>query len=85
MVTTTSTSSDYAQYFKDVRGSHKLDQFVLSHMPIHPDAVARWCKGNIHGHLHNNLVGDPRYLNVSVERICYTPIALEDIETLREE
>lgn len=76
---------DYARYFKDVRGSHKLDNYVLTHMPIHPDAVAHWCEGNIHGHLHNNLVGDCRYLNVSVERINYTPIAFEDIETLRRE
>lgn len=76
---------DYAKHFYDIRGSHKLDNFIMSHMPIHPESVARWCKGNIHGHLHNNVLGDPRYLNVSVERINYTPIAFEDIETLRKE
>lgn len=79
---------DYAPYFKDVRGSHKLDNFVLSHIPIHPDSLARWTKGCIHGHMHNNLVmrncnddpePDVRYINVSVERINYTPIAFDDI------
>ncbi len=75
---------DYTPWFYDVRGSHKLDNFVLTHIPIHPDSLARWTRGNIHGHLHTGLVylnnePDPRYINVCVERINYTPIALEAI------
>jgi calcineurin-like phosphoesterase family protein len=86
---------DYMPYFYDIRGSHKLSDYILSHVPIHPDALTnRWCRGNIHGHLHNNLIKvedvnggmcvDMRYINVSVERINYTPIALEAIESLRD-
>lgn len=90
---------EYTPYFYDIRGSHKLDNFILSHIPIHENSVARWCGGNIHGHLHNervrrrmmeygNCVGtevDPRYYCVSVEQINYTPIAFEDLKILIKE
>jgi calcineurin-like phosphoesterase family protein len=76
--------SQYAQVFKDVRAYHILDKFILSHIPIHPESLSRW-KANIHGHLHDNLVGDPRYYNVSVERLIdYTPIDFEEIKSYYE-
>jgi calcineurin-like phosphoesterase family protein len=71
-----------------IRGNHdifKLGNLVLSHVPIHPDAITnRWCNGNVHGHLHGKLVmadgfPDPRYVNICVERIYYTPATLEDV------
>lgn len=65
--------SQYAQIFKDVRATHSLDNIILSHVPIHPMSLDRW-KGNVHGHLHNNVIPDKRYYNVSVERINYTPV-----------
>lgn len=77
--------SAYEKYFKDVRGSHQLDKFILTHIPVHPDSLSRW-HANVHGHLHTrqvlNLVDkvDPRYFNVSMERIDYVPIALEDLK-----
>lgn len=76
---------DYLPYFDDIRGSHKLDKFILSHIPIHPNHMARWAAGNIHGHLHDNLVmlgdaPDTRYINVCVENIGYTPIAFEELK-----
>lgn len=76
---------DYLPYFDDIRGSHKLDSFILTHIPIHPESLARWADGNIHGHLHSRQVmkskhhPDERYINVSVEQINYTPIAFEEI------
>ena len=86
---------DYLPHFDDIRGSHKLDNFIISHIPIHPESLARWCSGNIHGHTHNNLVMkdgydedrnfcansvvDERYINVCVENINYTPIDFEEI------
>jgi len=70
--------SQYAQYFKDIRGSHVLDKMVLTHIPIHPDSLSRWT-ANIHGHTHSNSIPDNRYYNVSVEQINYTPIDFEQI------
>lgn len=32
---------EYLPYFEDIRGSHKLGNFILSHIPIHTDSIAR--------------------------------------------
>lgn len=71
---------DYAEHFYDVRASHKLGNFILTHIPVHPDSITnRWCAGNVHGHMHNNVIDDPRYHNVSVERINYTPYPFDEL------
>lgn len=31
-----------------------VDQFILSHIPLHPDCVTDRFKVNVHGHLHSN-------------------------------
>ena len=78
--------SQYMKYFKDVRASHQLSGMLLTHIPVHPESLARWGI-NLHGHLHTNVVkdfmGNPdtRYFNVSVERINFTPISLETIKS----
>lgn len=88
---------EYTPYFKDIRGTHKLDNMLLSHIPVHPDSLARWCGGNAHGHLHSNRVMlpkfdtkgnanvDPRYFCASVEQINYTPISFEEVKRLMKE
>lgn len=65
--------------FKEIHGVRVLNGLVMTHIPIHPASLGRFA-GNVHGHIHNNEGGDygPRYLNVSVEVIGYTPISLED-------
>lgn len=73
----------YFDLFDDVRGYVQRKGFIMSHIPIHPESLGRWGV-NIHGHLHNNLVmngdkPDPRYENVSVERIDFRPILLDVI------
>ena len=79
--------SQYAQYFSDVRGVARLDNFVMSHVPLHPDSLERWGV-NVHGHLHHREVKmslsqlpDFRYYSVCMERLDdYTPISLEDLK-----
>jgi len=85
--------SAYLQYFKDIRGSHLLDNMLLTHIPVHPDSIRRL---NIHGHLHGNRVMkkvmkmvngapewtdeiDPKYYNVCVEHHNFTPVPFETI------
>ena len=86
------SANQYLKYFKDIRGSHQLAGFILTHIPIHPDSLSRW-SANVHGHLHTNKVmvrgfnnkpiePDARYINVSLEQINFTPIALEDLVQL---
>ncbi len=45
----------YLRYFKDIRGSHQFDGILLTHIPVHPESLARW-GFNVHGHLHANRV-----------------------------
>lgn len=80
--------SKYAEHFKDVRGSHVVDNLLLTHIPVHVQCLSRY-EANVHGHLHyreiqkgTSTIPDPRYFNVSVERINYTPI---DLASLRQE
>jgi len=78
---------DYSPFFEDILGSHKLDDLILSHIPLHPDSIARWCGGNVHGHLHGTRVLEPkwgkidtRYFCVSVENIDFRPIELGELK-----
>lgn len=81
--------SDYLPYFKDIRAYHVMNGMILSHIPVHESNLYRFGT-NIHGHLHSNRVKvkvryphketeiiDPRYFNVSVEQIDFTPILFE--------
>lgn len=77
----TAKLSQYLPYFRDIRGSHQFSGILMTHIPVHVDSLARWGV-NIHGHLHYNQVGDPRYFNVSMECLDdYTPISLEEIKS----
>jgi calcineurin-like phosphoesterase family protein len=81
--------SQYAKYFKDVRAYHKLDNEILSHIPIHPASLWRTKRNafwvNVHAHLHAEEVmlaegvTDLRYFSCCVERISYTPISIDEI------
>ena len=61
-------------------GIYKKYGYWLSHCPIHP--VELRGKRNIHGHVHNKTLPDPRYINVCVENINYTPISLDQIRSI---
>jgi len=81
-----------------VYGALALSKYkaILTHVPIHPQCLDRdgW-NVNIHGHLHDGLVGDlshfakhgdviadSRYHCVSCERVDYTPVPIESITHL---
>ena len=83
---------EYAKYFKDIRGTHRLENGILmSHIPVHPSTFGKAHKVNVHGHIHDKRVMefkpdnlgytvDPRYFCVSCEHINYTPMELGAIE-----
>ncbi len=55
---------------------------ILSHAPLHESTFNR--KGwevNIHGHLHDKKLHDPRYVCVSCEQVNYTPVNIESLIT----
>lgn len=77
----------YSELFKDVRGSHSLDNLVMTHIPVHTGSLSRW-RGNIHGHLHNYFVrkvigvdvrtGEFKYSNEADSK--YECVSVERIE-----
>jgi len=69
---------DYTKYFRDIRGYHVMNNYILSHIPVHPDSKGRFA-GNIHGHLHARKLDDPWYQCVCVEHTDYRPILFEEV------
>ena len=79
----------YTRYFRRLHGSYTVrsrtgnHDLILTHIPVHPSQFFRFF-GNVHGHIHDTLIlgvdgkPDPRYLNVCVEQINYTPITLRE-------
>jgi calcineurin-like phosphoesterase family protein len=52
--------------------------FWLSHCPIHPNEMRKKTH-NIHGHIHIEVIDDPRYICVSCEQVNYTPVLLDEL------
>lgn len=66
-------------------------KFICTHVPIHESTLFS-TKGpvwNVHGHVHGNNVkfdesdfqgaDNPKYVNISVEKINYTPVHIEEL------
>lgn len=69
----------YRRHFKRVLGAYVRDKYIFTHVPIHPDCVARF-KGNVHGHLHSNLISDNRYFNACLEVNDFKPVSFTHIK-----
>ena len=81
----------YSLWFYDVRGCYNLENYFMTHVPIHPDSKARF-KMNLHGHLHRGIVyqhnkhgeitkvPDVWYRNVCMDANDYKPIPFEQIQ-----
>lgn len=81
-------ASDYVPYFEKVMSWRQFgtDMFkrpiVLTHFPLHESAFRYRAGGdgiNIHGHIHEKDAPTEAHRNVSVEKINYTPVAIEDL------
>lgn len=49
-------TAEYLQYFENVRGSWAIDNFLMTHIPVHESELGSRWKGNLHGHLHSKRV-----------------------------
>lgn len=69
------------QHFDKIFGITSFDDYILSHVPVHPYQVGKHFRfrGNIHGHMHSERMDDPRYACVSVEQQDLTPRLLTDV------
>jgi calcineurin-like phosphoesterase family protein len=57
----------------------KDENFVCTHIPIREDQFRYKVGFNVHGHIHQNKIDDPRYVNVCVEHTCYTPLSMDEV------
>ena len=79
--------TDYGRHdFEVVTGNYPIHTAggwwtFLSHAPLHNSSLnlpGIQGLGNIHGHIHEQPGPSPQHFNVSVERIGYRPILLEE-------
>jgi len=71
-------TSELMKYVNKVAGFLEYKGFAITHCPIHESEIHRF-RGNIHGHLHDNVIDHPKYFNVCCERTNYTPISFTNI------
>lgn len=71
----------YRKHFKKIMSwRHFTDNglaIICTHFPLHPSSFLGRYDGrciNVHGHIHARTINDPRYVNISVEQIDYTPV-----------
>lgn len=57
-------------------GKHDV---YLSHAPIHPFSLVRAGTYNLHGHIHNHIIPDYRYINLCVEQTDLRPLHIDTI------
>jgi calcineurin-like phosphoesterase family protein len=79
-------ATDYlAAGFNDIIGATKYKEFILTHIPIHPQELPRF-RANLHGHVHDGGVTenptDGRYYNVSVDFNNRRPVPFSNLEGL---
>lgn len=68
---------DLVDVYTDIQALTKQGRgFWLSHAPIHESELRG--KKNIHGHIHQDVIRDPRYINVCVD-YAKAPVPFEDI------
>jgi calcineurin-like phosphoesterase family protein len=57
----------------------KDEGFTCSHIPLRLDSL-RDGAVNVHGHIHQNMMMEPGYVNVCVEVRNYTPVHMDQIK-----
>lgn len=57
----------------------KEQNFVCSHIPLRPDNFRGGVQFNVHGHIHERVIDDPRYINICVEHTNYTPVHMDEL------
>jgi len=61
-----SNMEEYLRVFKTVEGYREFGHHmsICSHYPVHPQQLGSRYAVNIHGHLHDTIIPDVRYINV---------------------
>lgn len=73
--------ADYSKYFEDIRSVkvYPAHGILVGHFPVHTGQLEYRFKTCVHGHTHQNMIDDPRYVNLCVENINYTPVEFDQL------
>lgn len=69
---------DLVKVYGRVFSSYAKSGLLYTHMPIHPAELRG--KFNVHGHVHDATLPDPRYFNTSMEAINYEPVDVQEVK-----
>jgi calcineurin-like phosphoesterase family protein len=58
--------------FEDLHAFKKFDDFVLTHIPVHPDSLSTRWHVNVHGHTHANSVKAAYGVDAKTGKILYS-------------
>lgn len=72
-------TAELLKYVNYISGAVRYKDAWLTHIPVHPSALSHGVETNIHAHVHENDVGDPRYVNVDAHKLGYLPRPWSDI------
>jgi calcineurin-like phosphoesterase family protein len=70
---------DLVECFDDIHESKKRGKFLITHSPRHPAALRG--RFNVHAHMHETIIRDPRYINISLEATGFRLVDFEEIRT----
>lgn len=70
------------EHFEKILMWRQFKEFgvTFSHVPLHEGSLTEKFPRNVHGHIHEKQIADPRYVCVCVEHTGYAPIHIEDIK-----
>lgn len=75
-------AADYLKYFERLHGALFYKDYLLTHIPVHPNHARTII--NVHGHLHSKNVNNHQpnllYINVSCEQIGLRPISIDELK-----
>ena len=67
-----------SETFISVHGALFFKEYLITHVPVHPECVSPRFLGNIHGHTHTKHMPGP-YHNMCCEAVDYRPHTLEEL------
>lgn len=70
---------DLLEVFDELYGFHKHKKapLYIAHCPSHPSQLRN--RLMVHGHTHQDIIPDERYINVCFEHLPNGPVSIEDI------
>jgi len=67
------------EHVNGIAGMVNYKKVILTHCPVHESQFEDRFLMNIHGHLHEHIIPDTRYVCVSCERVSYIPVEIETL------